>query len=96
MKPELQEKWCAALESNEYVQARSMLKRSAREMCCLGVLRDIMDPTNTRGTGFLHEEDLVAAGLSAWRQNELATMNDGGQTFAQIAAFIRSISPEEM
>lgn len=41
MKPDLKEKWIAALRSGEYVQGRSGYLYRDKTYCCLGVLAEI-------------------------------------------------------
>jgi len=40
LKPEIKELWCAALESETYLQAKGRL-RTETGFCCLGVLSDL-------------------------------------------------------
>ena len=44
MNPEIKAKWVAALRSGKYTQGRGALRRTNGEMCCLGVLCDILAP----------------------------------------------------
>lgn len=41
MKPDIKEKWIAALESGEYIKGERLLKSSQGKYCCLGVLCDL-------------------------------------------------------
>lgn len=41
LKPEVKEKWVAALRSGEYKQGRGCLHNKNNAFCCLGVLSDI-------------------------------------------------------
>jgi hypothetical protein len=41
LKPEVKEKWLAALRSGEYNQGRRQLRTSDGNYCCIGVLCDI-------------------------------------------------------
>ncbi len=102
MKPEVKTKWLAALRSGQYPQARGRL-RSSDGYCCLGVLCDIVDPTQWNGrneygpdtkTGFPDFAVYEAAGLEIRVVNDtierLAHMNDNGSTFPEIAAHIEA------
>ena len=44
MNKEIKAKWIEALRSDRYIQGRNVLKRYDK-FCCLGVLCDILDPT---------------------------------------------------
>lgn len=41
MKPEIKEKWAAALESGKYTQGSGCLRRDDGSYCCLGVLTEL-------------------------------------------------------
>jgi hypothetical protein len=41
-------RWIEALESGDYAQGCNVLRTSSDKMCCLGVLLDIVDPTQWR------------------------------------------------
>jgi hypothetical protein len=43
MKAELKQKWVEALRSGKYVQGTGVLRTTADEYCCLGVLCDLVD-----------------------------------------------------
>jgi hypothetical protein len=45
LNPEVKEKWCAALESGKYAQAKGALRTAEGGYCCLGVLCDVRDST---------------------------------------------------
>lgn len=99
MDAELKSKWCAALRSGKYSQAQSVLK-GIHGYCCLGVLRDVDDPTNVQDAGdadYLNSDDAVRFGLSFMDQKILAQMNDGDKeravrrhSFAEIADYIEA------
>lgn len=97
MDAKLKAKWVKALRSGKFKQARGVLRHSPTRMCCLGVLRYLADPKDTRSDGgglfsFRQSEDF---GLRHSTQRELAKRNDGNeewkgkrQTFQQIADYI--------
>ena len=93
MNQRLIEQWCTALRFGQYVQGYKFLRRED-QYCCLGVLRHIVDPKDQRalttpGMGeLLTEEQLDEFGLGADAQCNLATMNDDGYTFVEIADHI--------
>lgn len=49
LKPEVKEKWVAALRSGEYKQGQGKLRPSTEEYCCLGVLCDIYSKETKTG-----------------------------------------------
>lgn len=98
-------KWIKALRSGNYQQTQSVLKEAptydgkpVTGFCCLGVLRDIMDPTdNTSRSGedyFLSTAQLNACGLDHRTQKKLADFNDDDKlTFDEIANYIKKHIP---
>lgn len=92
MKLALKIKWIEALLSGQYLQGRAQLKSAELlgqppKYCCLGVLREVMDPKDERGvpaagsTGagdpfYLMTDQLQEAGLSDGMQKQLAELND--------------------
>lgn len=98
MEPELKAKWVAALRSGTIEQADGVLCDPAGKMCCLGVLREIIEP----GARYEDEKTIRLAegheaGLTSDQRLDLADMNDGHgpfsgnrQTFAQIADYIEA------
>lgn len=101
LRKEIKEKWIEALESGKYQQGVGTLCRDGR-YCCLGVLADVMGRLETRlgdrlcvigrGTGgintaFLPEDFLGEVGR--FDQAPLVGMNDRGEKFPVIAAYIR-------
>jgi hypothetical protein len=110
MKQELKTKWVKALRSGKYKQGQWALRRTGSDdlqdaMCCIGVLLDVMDPTQWRITetdnricmhgsskliGSLDQSMLTEIGMSIAQQDHLISMNDKHQsTFAQIADWIQ-------
>lgn len=103
MTPELKEKWAAALESGEYKQAKGLLRDLDDRMCCLGVLCQIVDPSEwdlpfasvewrfSAQAGMPGLTMLHEVGLSIDDAMGLAEANDGGETFTQIAERVRGL-----
>jgi hypothetical protein len=50
MNPSVKRRWVRALRSGRYTQIRSRLRKGDRNMCCLGVLCDVVDP---QGWGYV-------------------------------------------
>lgn len=75
--------------------------------CCLGVLCDVVDPTGWENEesgehalesddeAYLRQAALEQVGLTDTIQRELATMNDDGASFADIADQIEESVPVE-
>lgn len=99
---EIQQKWLDALRSGKYKQGRLRLRRGD-EFCCLGVACDIYNDTKWKPSwwGSLYEVgdgltiDLLLNGwlkdlfgLTEDNMETLASMNDEGKTFTEIADFI--------
>jgi hypothetical protein len=98
---EARELWCRALESGEYAQATGRL-RDGFGFCCLGVAcelamqQDIIEeyeasdgtlanyPSVREWLGLADEEGCYES------RSTLTDLNDGGKSFAEIAAVIRS------
>ena len=102
MDQEVRDKWIAALRSGEYTQAKEVLcTEDSNQMCCLGVLCDIMDPggwnpdedengEQLRHTFALAGEEVIRPmfGLLTDQIADLVTKNDAGFTFDEIADYI--------
>lgn len=97
---ELKERWVAALRSGEYKQGKSRLCRRKR-YCCLGVLAEIQGelkkgnvyysqgPDDCGHSGFLADEfERDFHYLSRDTQMYLATKNDKGESFEDLADYI--------
>lgn len=89
MSPELKAKWCEALRSGEYAQARESMERDGA-FCCLGVLEVIeMGSVEHRIDGlqlaFPSDSFRERVGLPLKIANSLALMNDEGMSFKSIA-----------
>ena len=94
MKQEPKKKWIKALESGRYKQTRASLEFDGR-YCCLGVLCKTMriDPQTAKSElnyELLSESVLEKVGLREEEQSRLAGMNDKGNSFMEIAAYIRA------
>lgn len=100
MLAEWKKKWVDALRSGKYQQAEGvLLNEKTGAMCCLGVLREIVQPGNRESegnTGGMITEALAAlVGLGSVRDWVEETtinhpcyyseMNDAGVTFPNIA-----------
>ena len=94
MKQEPKKKWIKALESGRYKQTQENLELDGR-YCCLGVLCKTMriDPQTAKNSfchELLSESFLEKVGLREEEQSRLAGMNDKGNSFMEIAAYIRA------
>lgn len=100
MTPELKQQWIDALRSGKYLQGKRRLRGSDTNFCCLGVLCDIVEPgewapfkddagfTHHGCLGYLPEKIQRSVRLTDSTVAHLMEMNDFGQSFGQIAAFI--------
>lgn len=110
MDAQLKAKWVKALRSGEYKQGRHYL-RSNEHFCCLGVLCNLVDPskwTHTdlefaryRGQEYAHSsfppaEVARQVNLTHDDQDHVASMNDEGKTFAEIADYIETAIPADV
>lgn len=67
MKPEVKEKWVAALRGGEYEQGDSQLRSADNRFCCLGVLCDLAEKAGVVEAVSLHDDDgYYYAGASAY------------------------------
>lgn len=92
MNPELKAKWIEALLSGKYRQATGRLK-SGDAFCCLGVLREIIDPNSNKTAAdkeVLCRQHQDEAKLTMDQQDKLSAMNDRGNTFYDIADWIEA------
>lgn len=62
MKPDIAEKWVAALRSGDYMQGAGRLRSVAGEFCCLGVLCDLYHKENPGAGSWVNH----GAGEYAW------------------------------
>ena len=102
MKEKLKKKWVQALRGKapegEYQQTTGLMHESTEcgdHFCCLGVLRNIttgFGPTRDVGyvqaRGMPNSKEFGSWGLTYWEMQELVSMNDSGQSFAEIADYI--------
>lgn len=96
MDPVWKKKWIEALRSGKYSQGRHTLKNSYdMEYCCLGVLCDIVDPYGWTDNDNHYDEVNYPANsvlnkvvLDRDEAHDLAVMNDAGEPFSKIAAYI--------
>lgn len=109
MDQELKDRWVAALRSGEYKQEygrlRSLSETGDTYFCCLGVLCDLVDSSKWDGPAYRYSDEEAfialppkdirqAVGLSLRDVNELASTNDRGVPFAQIADLIECLERE--
>jgi hypothetical protein len=103
MNPEIKAKWVAALRSGEYEQGHTYIRNRDNKFCCLGVLCDTLDPTLWAADGgcfsylgsvanlpdsLQQEFELGSMGTHPNLDQSLASMNDSGYTFEEIADII--------
>lgn len=82
-------KWVKALRSGRYEQGQSCLKQGDR-FCCLGVLCQITNARNWNSHAMPTSSQLKRFGLDNDVSLTLASMNDAGSTFKQIAKYIET------
>lgn len=104
---DLARRWVKALRSGEYKQATGGLRSEAGGFCCLGVLCDVVDPSQwepdglwfryrgNRGSPPKEVPSLLPFSWSLDRGVEIAELisrnDDWGWTFDQIADYIESL-----
>jgi len=101
MDKRVKSKWLKALRSRKYKQTTGRLRRDGNERCCLGVLADVQkmkwkldeeDVYRIEFEDWLLDAEMfygtAAGGLEFEVAKQLATMNDGGKKFYQIARWI--------
>jgi hypothetical protein len=97
---ETKDAWVAALRSGKYKQTTGAL-RNDTGYCCLGVLAEVMTgPTGWRRSGFFNDYAhplkkpykglLLSRILPEATQELLSDMNDGCDSFAEIANWIET------
>jgi hypothetical protein len=103
MKRDIRDKWVENLLSGKYKQGEGVLRCTdgdKHSYCCLGVLCDILDPKGWDGdksrhtykmfgSQYLSNETLEKVGMLGGEQRQLSHMNDIGDTFETIAAWIQ-------
>jgi len=86
-------RWLEALRSGKYKQGKQRL-RKGDSFCCLGVLCDITDSSGWSGdeylghTGLAPIDVLRGCGVPFCAAEQLATLNDSGRSFEEIADYI--------
>lgn len=102
MNAEIKAKWIEALRSGKYEQGRGRLRSEDNKYCCLGVLCDLIDPgkwvkhegsdysygAGEHATGIPREGDVEVAQVPSNWIGTLASRNDFGANFHQIAHII--------
>lgn len=104
MNSDIKRRWIEALRSGQYKQGRAALRRppygkdTQDTYCCLGVLCDIIEPNSwvceevrcyhDNRVGFPSARIMEIAGLSGTFADELARINDRGDSFEDIIQVI--------
>jgi hypothetical protein len=100
MNAEWKEKWLEALRSGDYSQCKGVMRKEPTDstaqgpsFCCLGVLRDLIDPDARTGVGheYLAAPHADLVGITVKDQFRLSELNDDGCTFPQIAKVIERL-----
>ncbi len=90
MKLATRQKWVDALRSGQYKQGKGCLREDGR-YCCLGVLAEIEGLLDADGAVDDNKALLPRDILPLFEQRILATMNDDGATFIELADKIPSL-----
>jgi hypothetical protein len=88
--PTLKSKWVAALRSGDFQQGTSFFENNGK-FCCLGVLCVVAEQPpieNDCGNWRFAHDTLGTTGAGYSWASKLATMNDRGQSFRDLARFI--------
>ena len=99
MNADVKQKWVAALRSGQYKQGRGRLRQEDK-YCCLGVLCDL-SPIGTwesveSGIVYFGADVLTPNAVDEWaclygsQIATLATLNDEGKSFSEIADYIEA------
>jgi hypothetical protein len=102
LSPEFKAKWLAALRSGKYEQGRGFLRSENDCYCCLGVALDLCGVvwkadswrdgrygTAEHGSwAYPIAPERKTLGLTLDQAHELASLNDMGKSFAEIADYI--------
>lgn len=99
---ELRQKWLDALRSGAYTQAHYRMK-VGNGFCCLGVALDVAkfdwkdfhESLQSSYIGQVSQGINALIGLTRAQQNELATRNDAGRSFPEIADRIEAMFSED-
>ncbi len=101
MNPEIKAKWLEALRNGKYKQRQGQLCKN-EGYCCLGVLAEVCEVpysgtehriykfNDTERCGFPTEDWIKSLGLNPELAGNLATANDKGSTFEEIADTIEA------
>lgn len=101
MNPDVKAAWVAALKSPAFTQCKGQLQiveeDGSKSFCCLGVLREIVDPNHTIEES-VPESPLpnttqfgLSQGLTQKQLNVFMTMNDEGDaSFSKIAEAVEA------
>lgn len=100
MKAEPKRLWLEALRSGEYKQGQYYM-RNGGTYCCLGVLQEVAQKAGVVFTPDWGSTSFIPSPVGKWigidfqKGEDLAAMNDSGESFNQIADYIeREISTE--
>jgi hypothetical protein len=92
MKKAVKKRWVEALESGKFRQGHSQFAQRDEskhiKYCCLGVLNKI-ENLSYSGSCRAFPEDKIPFGLTDDQQWTLIEMNDRGDSFKEIAAYIK-------
>ncbi len=109
MDAQLKQKWIEALRSGKYDQTKGALRTEAG-FCCLGVLCEVTGAglwdrdgedfvyscsDGLSGSGYMPSVVAVISGLSSKQEGELASRNDGGSAFSEVADYIEANIPAD-
>ena len=104
MNPDIKNKWLSALRSGKYEQGRQYLRTPENKFCCLGVLCDVVDPSlwnrpthdqnswdyDNGAFAMLPTTLRTNLGVTPIAEQGLASMNDRGESFPDIATWIEN------
>jgi hypothetical protein len=101
MDKKLKAKWVDALRSGKFKQGAGVLRDQAGGFCCLGVLCEVVNPKlwveGDYGAWFHANEELMPdpsilqkARVDYDDAERLASLNDNGKSFEEIAAHIEA------
>ena len=88
---EIKDKWIAALTSGEYKQGQGYL-RLGDTYCCLGVLCDLLGWKLSKVSNAVDKYKRLTA-LLGDENEKLQRLNDDGDSFKQIARYIKKNIP---
>lgn len=88
---EIKDKWIAALTSGEYKQGQGYL-RLGDTYCCLGVLCDLLGWKLSKASNAVDKYKRLTA-LLGYENEKLQRLNDDGDSFKQIARYIKKNIP---